>query len=235
MMKFRHELKHLINYREHALIRLKLQSMIAFDANADDDGSYFVRSLYFDDYYNTAYNDKYAGVQNRTKYRIRIYNNSDKTINLEKKNKRGSYNHKQTARMTKEQVYGVLNGDYEVLLQGSNNLLGVFYHECVSNVMRPRVVVDYEREPYIMEAGDVRITFDKHIRAGADNFDIFDPDLPTVEVLEPGLLVLEVKFTEFLPNVLRKILPLNTSADYMAVSKFILCCDKTNHIRHSNY
>jgi VTC domain len=234
-MKFRHELKHLINYRDHALIRLKLQSLLAFDANVDPGGSYMVRSLYFDDYYNHAYNDKYAGVQNRTKYRIRIYNNSDKTINLEKKTKRVSYNYKQTAPLTKEQVMGILDGNYEVLLGSSNNLLDVFYHECVSNVMRPRVIVDYEREPYIMEAGDVRITFDKHIRAGSDNFDIFDPDLPTMEVMNPGLLVLEVKFTEFLPNILRKILPLNTSAEYDAVSKFILCCDKTNRFRLSHY
>src|SRR5258706_2214168 len=173
-MKFRNELKHLINYRDHALIRLRLQSLLAFDANIDPGGSYMVRSLYFDDMYNTAYNDKYAGVQNRSKYRIRIYNNSDKTINLEKKNKHGSYNYKQTAPMTKEQVYGVLDGNYEVLLKDSNNLLGVFYYQCVSNIMRPRMVVDYEREPYIMEAGDARITFDKNIRAGLGSFDIFD-------------------------------------------------------------
>lgn len=234
-MKFRHELKHLINYRDHALIRLKLQSLLPFDANVDSDGSYMVRSLYFDDYYNTAYNDKYAGVQNRAKYRIRIYNLSDKTINLEKKNKRGSFNHKQTARMTREQVEGVLNGDYEVLLEGTtDNLLKIFYHECVSKVLRPRVIVDYEREPYIMEAGDVRITFDKHIRAVVNSFDIFDADLPTVEVFGPGLLVLEVKFTEFLPHILRKVLPSNAS-DYLALSKFILCCDKTLHLRQSHY
>ncbi len=233
-MRFRHELKHLINYRDHAVIRMRLKSLLASDANADEDGAYMVRSLYFDDYYNTAYNDKYAGVQNRAKYRIRIYNLSDKVINLEKKNKRGSYNHKQTARLTKDQVYGVLAGDYEVLLKGSNDLLRVFYHECVSNLMRPRVVVDYEREPYIMEAGDVRITFDKNIRAGINGFDIFNPELPTVETLEPGLLILEVKYTEFLPHMLRKILPANAS-DYMALSKFILCCDKTGHLRQSYY
>lgn len=233
-MRFRHELKHLINYLDHALIRRRLQSLLASDAHVDSDGSYFVRSLYFDDYYNTAYNDKYAGVQNRAKYRIRIYNNSDQVINLEKKNKRGSYNHKQSARLTKDQVYGILAGDYSVLLQGSNDLLRIFYHECVSNLMRPRVIVDYEREPYIMEAGDVRITFDKHVRAGVECFDIFDPEIPTVETLEPGLLILEVKFTEFLPSVLRKILPSNAS-DYMALSKFILCCDKTDHLRQSYY
>jgi hypothetical protein len=233
-MTYRHELKYIINYRDHALIRSRLKSLLSFDANADSDGSYLVRSLYFDDYYNNAYNDKYAGVQNRTKYRIRIYNNSDKTINLEKKTKRVSYNNKQTAPMTKDQFYGVLNGDYEVLLKSNNNLLNVFYHECISNVMRPRVIVDYEREPYIWEAGDVRITFDKHIRAGVEGFDIFNTDLPTIETLDPGLLVFEVKFTEFLPNVLRKILPSNAS-DYVAVSKFILCCDKTHHMRSSYY
>jgi len=233
-MKFRHELKYLINYRDHALIRLRLQSLLAFDANVDPGGSYTVRSLYFDDYYNHAYNDKYAGGQYRTKHRIRIYNNSDKTINFEKKNKNNYLNYKQTAPMTKEQVYGVLDGNYEVLLKDLNNLLGVFYHECVSNVMRPRIVVDYEREPYIMEAGDVRITFDKNIRAGVEGFDIFDAGLPMVETLDPGLLILEVKFTEFLPNILRKILPSNAS-DYTAASKFILGCDKTNRYRHSHY
>jgi hypothetical protein len=233
-MKYRHELKYMINYRDHALIRSRLKNLLSSDANVDTDGSYTVRSLYFDDFYNRAYNDKYAGVLNRSKHRIRIYNQSDETIKFERKNKTGQYNLKQTAPMTKEQVYGVLQGNYEVLLEGSSNLLKVFYHECMSNVMRPRVVVDYEREPYIMEAGDVRITFDKNIRAGVDGFDIFDGGMPMIETLDPGLLVMEVKFTEFLPNVIRRILPSN-AANYTEVSKFILCCDKTNHRRFSHF
>lgn len=233
-MAYRHELKYLINYQDHALIRSRIKSLLSFDANTDADGCYTVRSLYFDDYYNTAYNDKYAGVQNRAKYRIRIYNNSDKRINFEKKNKIGQYNRKQTARMTREQVDAVLQGNYGVLLKDSNNLLGVFYHECVSNVMRPRVVVDYEREPYIMEAGDVRITFDRNIRAGVEGFDIFNSAMPMIETLEPGSLIMEVKFTEFLPSVIRTILP-SKAAEYAAVSKYILCCDKTIHRRFSHF
>lgn len=233
-MKFRHELKYFINYQDHALIRSRLKSLLSFDANVDSDGSYTVRSLYFDDYYNTAYNDKYTGTLNRTKYRIRTYNHSDKTINLEKKNKRVQYNYKQTAPMTRELVDDVLQGDYGSLFESPSNLLQVFYHECVSNVMRPRVVVDYEREPYIMEAGDVRITFDKNIRAGVAGFDVFDAAMPMIEALDPGLLIMEVKFTEFLPSIIRKILP-SKSADYAAASKFILCCDKTNHRRYSHY
>jgi hypothetical protein len=233
-MKFRHEMKYLINYRDHALIKLRLKTLMRTDVNAaDSDGAYFVRSLYFDDYYNHAYNDKFAGVQNRSKYRIRIYNCSDKVIKLEKKVKAGLHNHKLSASLTRDQFYDILQGNYEFLLKSSNNLLNVFYHECVSNFMRPRVIVDYDREPYTLAAGDVRITFDRNVRAGLKGFDIFDTRLPTIETLDPGLLIFEVKFTEFLPNVIRRIMP-SGAADYLALSKYILCCDKVLHKQVTN-
>ncbi len=227
-MKFRHERKYLINYRDYALIKLRLRNLMPADANVDSDGSYTVRSLYFDDYYNHAYNDKFAGVQNRSKHRIRIYNYSDSTIKFEKKIKSGLYNHKLSASLTRSQFYDILRGDYEFLLKSSNSLLQIFYHECMSNFMRPRVVVDYEREPYTMAAGDVRITFDRNVRAGLMGFDIFDNRMPTIEALDPGLLIMEVKFTEFLPGMIRRILQVNP-ANYLALSKYIMCCDKVLH------
>lgn len=226
-------MKYLINYYDYTFIKLRLNHLLSVDSHTESDGSYNIRSLYFDDYYNRSYNDKYAGVLVRSKYRIRIYNQSDKVIRLERKNKTGAYNYKQTAAMTRDDVYCVLQGDYDFLLKSSNNLLQVFYHECVSNLMRPRVVVDYEREPYTMEAGDVRITFDKNVRAGVDGFDIFDPDMPMIEALPPNLLIMEVKFTEFLPNIVRTVLP-SPAANYTAVSKYILACDKTMHRRFSH-
>lgn len=233
-MNYRHEFKHIINYKDHALIKLRLNSLLSTDAHADSDGSYSVRSLYFDDYYNHAYNDKFMGVQNRSKYRIRMYDHTESTLHLEKKIKSGMVNLKQNAPLTKNEFYDILEGNYEFLLKKNNSLLRVFYHECISNYLRPRVVVDYEREPYIMEAGDVRITFDKNVRAGVQGFDIFDTQMPTVETIEPGLLILEVKYTEFLPNVIRDILKSNPG-DYLAVSKFILCCDKTIHKQFSHF
>lgn len=232
-MKYRNELKYLINYYEYTLIKLRLKDVLSVDANADTDGSYSVRSLYFDDYYNNAYNDKYAGILNRAKYRIRIYNLSAQTTHLERKIKTGAYNHKQAAPMTADGFYCILDGDYDFLLKSPDNLLKVFYYECVTNLMRPRVVVDYEREPYTMEAGDVRITFDKNIRAGVEGFDIFNADMPTIEALPPDKLVMEVKFTEFLPSIIRTILP-SEAAEYTAVSKYILACDKTMHRRFSH-
>ena len=68
-------------------------------------------------------------------------------------------------------------------------------------MMRPRTIVDYEREPWVMDEGAVRITFDMNVRAAVGSFDIFDATLPALPVLEPGKLVMEVKFTEFLPQI----------------------------------
>jgi hypothetical protein len=231
-MKYRHEQKYLIKYHEYALIKLRLGQLLSIDSNVDPGGSYTVRSLYFDDYYNNAYNEKYAGILNRAKYRIRLYNMSDQTIHLERKIKTGAYNHKQSAGMTAEEVKCVLQGDYDFLLGSPSNLLKVFYYECTSHVMRPRVVVDYEREPYLMEAGDVRITFDKNVRAGVEGFDIFDPFMPMIEALPKDLLIMEVKFTDFLPAIVRHVLP-REATEYVAVSKYILACDKTMHRRIS--
>ena len=54
-------------------------------------GGYTIRSLYFDDYCNSAYEEKDAGILMRKKYRVRIYNGSDKVIKLERKKKYGAH------------------------------------------------------------------------------------------------------------------------------------------------
>jgi len=217
-------MKYLINLPEWALLRARLPAGVQRDAYAGPNGEYMIRSLYFDDYWNTAYEEKDGGVLKRHKYRIRVYNCSDARILLERKNKFGQYIWKQSALMTRDQVEAVLEGDYGTLLKGENNLLREFYYECTSRVMRPRVVVDYDREPFVLDAGDVRITFDKHVRAGFGTFDLFDPALPTAEVLRGDQIIMEVKFTEFLPKLVRGLLP-PRSAELTAASKYVLCCD----------
>jgi hypothetical protein len=193
-----------------------------------------IRSLYFDDYFNSAYNEKDAGVLERKKYRIRIYNCSDASINLERKKKYGSYIYKEAAPLTREEVYKILDGHYEFLLQSEHPLCREFYYECVSNMMRPRTIVDYERVPWTLEQGTVRITFDMDVRAAIGNFDIFDATLPSLPVLEDGKCVMEVKFTEFLPRFVRDILP-DRASEFTAVSKYVLCYEKTAYINGFEY
>ena len=95
--------------------------------------------------------------------------------------------------------------------------------------MRPKVYVDYEREPYVMEEGDVRITFDSDVRGAYPGYSIAEKDIPFHYVLEPGKLIMEVKFTEFLPKLVQDVLPVR-AAELSAVSKYMLCCDTINYM-----
>ena len=231
--KYRHEWKYLIDTAQKELICQRLFPFLQLDKHAVG-GGYMIRSLYFDDYFNTAYEEKDAGVLERKKYRIRIYNCSDSSIKLERKKKFGSYIFKEDAPLTRDEVYKILDGDYDFLLQSKYPLCREFYFECVSNVMRPRTIVDYDREPWTLEEGTVRITFDMDVRAAIGNYDIFDPTLPTLPVLEDGKCVMEVKYTEFLPKVIRDVLP-DRASEFTAVSKYVLCYEKTEYMNSFKY
>ena len=223
---FRHELKYIISTVEKEQLRSRLSGMLQQDSNAQPDGIYKIRSLYFDDYWNNAYYDKLKGINSRYKYRIRIYNDSDRVIHLERKIKQGNYIAKESARLSKNMVVSIMRGEYQPLLRDEQELCRKFYYACTTELYRPRVMVDYEREPYIYPAGDVRITFDTNVRAGLWNLNLFDDKLPTINVLDPDLLILEVKYTELLPSFIQAALPIHSGAP-MAVSKYVLGCDRT--------
>lgn len=226
--RYRNEWKYLIDTAQKEAICSRLAPIMQLDPHATN-GGYSLRSLYFDDYFRSAYEEKDAGVLHRKKYRIRIYDYSDKSIKLERKKKFGSYIYKESANLSRQQFYKILDGEYDFLLTSEQSLCREFYYECVSNVMRPRTIVDYERQPWILDAGTVRITFDIDVRAAIGSYDIFDASLPGLPVLEPGKCVMEVKFTEFLPNFVREILP-DRASEFTAVSKYVLCYEKTKYL-----
>lgn len=226
---YRHELKYRISEKEKEVMIRRLSALISLDKNAEQ-GQYMIRSLYFDDICNSAYEDKNRGIADRKKYRIRVYNCSDQLIKLERKEKRNQYINKEAATLTREETEKIISGDFHFMLKRKETICRDFYIECLLNGMRPKVIVDYERIPYIYLPGDVRITFDTHVRAGLLSFDIFDPNLPTLEVLDGGELIMEVKFTEYLPEIIRNLLPLNESNN-LAISKYVLCYEKKYGIR----
>jgi len=231
--RYRNEWKYLIDTAQKEYICKRLSPFLHLDKHAKD-GGYMIRSLYFDDYFNSAYEEKDAGVLKRKKYRIRIYNCSDASIKLERKKKFGSYIFKEAAKLSRDEVYKIIDGDYEFLLKSDHSLCREFYYECMSNVMRPRTIVDYDREPWILDEGTVRITFDMDVRAAIGSYDIFDPTLPTLSCLESGKCVMEVKYTEFLPGFVREILP-DRASEFTAVSKYVLCYEKTEYMNSFKY
>ena len=55
--RYRHELKYRISYGEKAVLELRLAPLLQRDAHAGP-GGYLIRSLYFDDCWNSAYAER---------------------------------------------------------------------------------------------------------------------------------------------------------------------------------
>ena len=72
---------------EFYLLNARLQAVMSIDKNQKEIDAYQIRSIYFDNYDNSSYFENDAGVDDRKKLRIRVYNKSRKTIKLEVKEK----------------------------------------------------------------------------------------------------------------------------------------------------
>lgn len=70
----RHEYKHIINYGDYLALKSRLGVFMKTDEHSID-GQYKIRSIYFDDMNDSCYQDKINGVNKRSKYRLRYYNN----------------------------------------------------------------------------------------------------------------------------------------------------------------
>ena len=103
-MPLRHELKFYINEMQYYLLSRALDRVLDRDPNGDENNEYHIRSLYFDTVFNDALYDKLDGVQNRDKYRIRIYNLSDRVIKMECKTKVGSLTAAQVTEIAKTKL-----------------------------------------------------------------------------------------------------------------------------------
>lgn len=207
--KYRHETKHEIRYSEYLAIKSRLKVIAGLDKNVGEASEYFIRSLYFDNYQDKALREKIYGVNIREKFRLRYYNGNDQYINLEKKQKNNGLCHKESVGITKEEVLELLKGNYEFLKESTHPLKLEFYTKVTNQLLRPRVIVDYVREPYIYEPGNMRITFDKNIRSGLYSQDFFNPNMVSIPVASQDTVLLEVKYDEFLPEVIAMCLQVN--------------------------
>ena len=224
--RLRHELKFLISHAEYNALAAAISVFMPADENSAE-GGYAIRSLYFDDIYQSAYEDKQAGIQRRRKYRVRIYNLSDEVIKFEIKDKYDSYISKRSASITREDVESMLNRDFSFMIRSDSAALRSGYIDAQTKLLHPAVVVDYFREAYVGEEGNVRITFDSDLRAGFSSFDIFDRDMVTLPAMQEGTLTLEVKYDDYLPTTVQKLLaPLNSRQT--TLSKYVMCRDIQN-------
>ena len=221
-LKYRHELKFFINQHQFYIIRQRLKSLMRPDANVGPTGEYHIRSLYFDDMHNKALHEKLGGIRDRVKYRIRIYNIQDNVIHFEKKMKRDDYIAKIKEPLTRDMYDAIAAGDFECLNRPDKPLLMELYNEMNHSLLRPKVIVDYVREPYVCHHGNVRITFDKDLRTGLHSTDIFNKNLDPVRAIDDNLIILEVKFDEYIPDAIKTAVQLE-GLNRQSASKYVIC------------
>ncbi|MBP5606990.1 MAG: polyphosphate polymerase domain-containing protein [Lachnospiraceae bacterium] len=200
-------------------IRRRLSAIARRDAHAKE-GKYHIRSLYFDTPEDTALREKLLGVAKREKYRIRCYDGDTSFIRLEKKTKIGGMGTKDMAALTPGQVMKIIEGDTDWLIDEEDELLRQFYAAIRNERLLAKTVVDYTREPFIYDPGNVRVTLDYDIRSGLKLLDMLDFTAPTIPVKESPI-ILEVKWDNFLPEVIRQAVQLPVREQ--AYSKYAAC------------
>ena len=220
---YRHEFKYLATMRALKQLELRLNGVVERDSHVMDTGRYLIRSIYFDDINNSCYRENEDGADPREKFRIRIYNADSSRISLECKRKYRSMTHKDIA-VIDRQIYDILMSDdlsfeikesYPALLKKALLLKK-------TKLLAPKVIVQYERIPFICSNGNVRITFDMNISASKDFDRFFEDRISTLPVLEENHHLLEVKYDAFLPDHIKRAID-NVQLQYTTFSKYYLC------------
>ena len=203
--RFRHENKYEVSYGQYLCIRARLRAVCRPDPHARDDGTYLIRSIYFDNADDKALGEKIMGAAQREKFRIRYYNDDLNYVTLEKKQKIGNLCKKAECALTKNEMCDIISGDIDFMKDHPSSLVRELYFDMRSQQLRPKVLVSYEREPYIYGPGNVRVTFDSKIKTSI--FGTYLPgdilDLPATD--EATQMIMEVKFDDFLPDIIKTI------------------------------
>ena len=201
--KYRHELKYAIGKADYLAIRSRIRTVMKPDSHADANGLYTIRSIYFDNADDKALREKMDGAARREKFRIRYYNDDFSFITLEKKMKHNNLCMKLDAVLTERECKNILSGNTAHLQGHPNALVRELISKMNTQQLRPRVLVSYVREPYIYEAGNVRVTFDSEIRTSLFHREFLEQNVHDISATNTsGDMILEVKFDEYLPDII---------------------------------
>ncbi len=206
---------------EVTTIYYRLSAILERDPNAGSGGKYLIKSVYFDDYDNNGYHDKESGTDPRGKWRIRAYNNDDSLINLEYKYKEHGMISKDSCSINREQYEKIMSGSAEIA-DVDNPVYRRFMIACMNYNMKPAVIVQYMRVPFVCRDGNVRVTIDTNIGSSTDFDNFFNEDMPVRMIMPQVSELVEVKYDEFLPDYIYHAVQLSNMKQE-SFSKYCLC------------
>lgn len=218
-MEYRVEQKYMVSDAEMIFLQKQLETYMHYDKYHPDGESYMIRSVYFDDLYDSCLMENENGTDYREKFRIRTYDNKTDEIHLECKSKVHGFTKKQKQSLTYDEALCYINNERVSICNDDGFLKKKLYALQQMNHFQPVQIVEYERIAMIEEIGNVRITFDRNISGTKDVKAFFDKQIATVPALPSGYHILEVKYDELLPDQINRILR-TVSLQRQAFSKY---------------
>ena len=203
----RFEFKYIVSGELLARIERELALRMERDRHSGEDGSYFIRSIYFDTDSFAWHAEKKAGLFKRYKYRLRTYRDGQHysdPIFLELKGRSDVLVYKHRQVLDSRNLEALLSAGMGTLCTAiaesdSENRVGQrFVFDVFRMRLSPSVVVDYNRTAFENHANpDFRATLDRLVfayRAGSNGLPEGHPFQIT-----PDFTVLEIKFRYHLP------------------------------------
>ena len=210
------------------MLQRRMEAALRPDSNEGGPEGYRIVSLYFDDLRDSCLRDTVDGVNRRSKYRIRIYNDSLELIRLEVKTKQDNRIQKQSKTISRSEMESLMRGVC-IAEDGSLEDPATLFNLAIkTGGLRPKVIVAYERKAYVYEPGNVRITFDRNVRASSRVEDFGQKNI-SYDFLREYDKVLEVKYDEFIPDFLLQLLETG-NLQQSAYSKYQLCRESVDFL-----
>ncbi|MDD3138410.1 MAG: polyphosphate polymerase domain-containing protein [Lachnospiraceae bacterium] len=201
---YRKEIKYVIPIEEYLRIKIPLEAIMKKDIYGDQ-GTYMVRSQYYDSLYNRDLHDNLSGIMEKRKIRIRLYSTKDETVKLEYKCKSNTDSLKRSILMSRKEAQQMESHQYEFLLNRTEDLATELYQRMMQGCYRPKTIITYQRGALSYPDSDLRITFDTDLRATINPYGLFDEETMQIPMMSQDVGILEVKYNNYLPYPIKEI------------------------------
>ena len=227
---YRYEFKYILNKKISDQIEKEARNFMIYDGHVKKklDNKYFVRSLYFENNFSSNFYEKVDGMKIRRKYRLRTYSNffdPKVPIFFEVKGRISERTYKKRINvknkylnlfLSQSQNFNLLN------LYPNNEMIINFIFDSFRKNLKPLILVDYKRRPYINKFGlYFRLTFDTNLLSSKTN-NLFSNDKYSSWLeCKAGYTILEVKFDRSIPAWFHRIIQCY-NLKRQSISKFVL-------------
>lgn len=227
---YRYEFKYILNKKISNQIEKEARNFMIYDGHVKKElnNKYFVRSLYFENNFASNFYEKVDGMKIRRKYRLRTYSNffdPKVPIFFEVKGRISERTYKKRINiknkylnlfLSQSQNFNLLN------LYPNNEMIINFIFDSFRKNLKPLILVDYKRRPYINKFGlYFRLTFDTNLLSSKTN-NLFSNDKYSSWLeCKAGYTILEVKFDRSIPAWFHRIIQCY-NLKRKSISKFVL-------------